>query len=598
VGQAVRSVHGWLVGAVTGAALILLGCLAFSWLDLDTSRLADPAQARAVAWHSGNVLWFLALLGLLAAGAAWRMRRKRIGALAGVVIGVLALGALMLAHLEIYQGIKAQMAGAVVNPAAGFNVTMLGVLAMLLSFAWALGVSGNPGRMEPLLKVSTYWENVPLAERIFQVRRDVLVGDRSTVDFTVPLPSRHGIHRLFRIDSRGEYGLLLPPGIEGRAFTNGKESPIATWKAPQRHEVDDLEWTPLVPGDRGVLRFGTVLLRFAFDPVEDAGLGTRHSRIFDSILATSLLTSAFVVIAVFVLSQLLWDPMPQGRPEVEKRFLKVAVDVSVEKESKLLIVGEEEEIVPTPGKFGDPDHGDSDNLMRGPERKVGSSDPDVRGKNQTAANSALSRVISRHDDLLTQVLGEGTGGPNGLAIIGGVPSDTGTFLAGDPFGTGGSGFGGTGGMKGTGAPGGMGWYGGQGGAGTVAGLGKGEAGSGLKVGFKPSEAKPKVFGGSASVDGDLDKETVRRFIQTKMGEIRFCFQQEVQKSPDLQGQIGYSWLILPGGNVTGVKVTSSTLKNAAVESCIRGRIASWRFPAPRSGGTVKVNYPFIFRVTK
>jgi len=107
-----------------------------------------------------------------------------------------------------------------------------------------------------------------------------------------------------------------------------------------------------------------------------------------------------------------------------------------------------------------------------------------------------------------------------------------------------------------------------------------------------------VYTGAYSVTGELDKETVRRYIQSKMNQIRWCYQQEVQKNPDLAGQVVFQWIITPTGKVIGVKVASSSLSNAAVEECIASRLATWIFPSPKGGGTVKVTYPFIFRVTK
>ena len=107
-----------------------------------------------------------------------------------------------------------------------------------------------------------------------------------------------------------------------------------------------------------------------------------------------------------------------------------------------------------------------------------------------------------------------------------------------------------------------------------------------------------VYSAPYSVTGELDKATVRRYIQSKMNQIRWCYQQEVQRNPNVAGQVVYKWVITPTGKVIGVKVASSSLKSPAVEKCIASRIATWRFPSPRGGGTVKVTYPFIFRVTK
>ncbi|MBX5480316.1 MAG: AgmX/PglI C-terminal domain-containing protein [Myxococcaceae bacterium] len=42
-------------------------------------------------------------------------------------------------------------------------------------------------------------------------------------------------------------------------------------------------------------------------------------------------------------------------------------------------------------------------------------------------------------------------------------------------------------------------------------------------------------------------------------------------------------------------IAETSLQDAEVEQCILSRINRWRFPEPRGGGVVAVNYPWIFR---
>ncbi len=157
--------------------------------------------------------------------------------------------------------------------------------------------------------------------------------------------------------------------------------------------------------------------------------------------------------------------------------------------------------------------------------------------------------------------------------------------------------GGGGAFRGTGAWGGGGEYAPADLSG-IAGLGKGDK-EGAASGEKSKKRlQPKVFAGDISIAGDLDRETVRRYIQTKTDQIRWCYQQELQKNPDLTGEIKMQWVILPTGFTARVKVAKSTIRNAAVERCVSDRIATWRFPAPKGGNAVQVVYPFIFRLTK
>lgn len=238
--------------------------------------------------------------------------------------------------------------------------------------------------------------------------------------------------------------------------------------------------------------------------------------------------------------------------------------------------------------------------VKKPDELVSKLTPEeVRERNKRIAEQALTRVLSQQNDLLSQVLGAG-GEPtmtgSGIRVLG--SHGPGAMVSGlDPFG-GTLGGGGTGGFRGT--PGGM--FGGSefGPADLrgVSGLEKGGEGTGPRIGFHGGGGAPVVYAGTYSVTGELDKETVRRYVQSKMNQIRWCYQQEVQRNPDLAGQVVYQWIITPTGKVIGVKVASTSLNSSGVEECIASRIATWVFPSPRGGGTVKVTYPFIFRVTK
>lgn len=216
------------------------------------------------------------------------------------------------------------------------------------------------------------------------------------------------------------------------------------------------------------------------------------------------------------------------------------------------------------------------------------------------ANNALTQVMGQQEAMLGRLLdsaGSGLGGGMmGIIVIGdtGIDADLASSLG--AFG--GTMGGGGGGFQGTGAWGGGGEYAPADLRG-ISGLGKKDAeGASANVRFKKGAGAPQVFAGDISIRGELDRETVRRYIQTKMNQIRWCYQQELQKNPDLAGQIKMQWVILPSGFTASVKVGETSMRNATVERCIGERIATWRFPAPKGGNPVQVFYPFIFRVTK
>jgi TonB family protein len=126
------------------------------------------------------------------------------------------------------------------------------------------------------------------------------------------------------------------------------------------------------------------------------------------------------------------------------------------------------------------------------------------------------------------------------------------------------------------------------GGGSGSGYGRGAGG------FSGREARvPQIRSGAADVRGSLSKEVIRRVIRRHINEVRFCYEQELNQRPDLEGRVTVSFIISPAGAVQSATVANSTMGNSRVESCIAGAVRRWSFPAPEGGGIVVVNYPFM-----
>jgi len=160
------------------------------------------------------------------------------------------------------------------------------------------------------------------------------------------------------------------------------------------------------------------------------------------------------------------------------------------------------------------------------------------------------------------------------------------------------GFGGLG-LRGTGRGGGGTGEGtiGLGNLGTIGHGGGGGSGSGYgrgAGGFSGRSARvPRIRQGAADVRGSLSKEVIRRVIRRHINEVRFCYEQELNQRPDLEGRVTISFIISPTGAVQSSAVANSTMGNSTVESCIAQSVRRWSFPAPDGGGIVVVNYPFM-----
>ena len=177
--------------------------------------------------------------------------------------------------------------------------------------------------------------------------------------------------------------------------------------------------------------------------------------------------------------------------------------------------------------------------------------------------------------------GLGTGINNAL---GGLDGNTGVGDAQGVGGLGSRGSGSGGGGSGLGI-GGLGTKGGGGGRGGYGGLDLGGRG----------KDSTRVIPGKTTVVGGLDKDVIMKVIKRHQNEIKFCYEQELQKNTALAGKVAVAWTIDPVGGVAEANVSESSISNANVESCIVQRIRRWKFPEPAGGGVVNVTFPWIFK---
>jgi TonB family protein len=150
----------------------------------------------------------------------------------------------------------------------------------------------------------------------------------------------------------------------------------------------------------------------------------------------------------------------------------------------------------------------------------------------------------------------------------------------------GSGGGGTG--EGTIGLGNLGTIGKGGGGGNGSGYGRGAGG----LGGRRAKA-PDVIPGQANVRGSLDKEIIRRIIRRHINEVKYCYEQELTKKPELGGRIMVQFTIAASGPVIASVLQNSTMGNARVENCTVQAVRRWEFPKPLGGGIVIVSYPFV-----
>ena len=95
--------------------------------------------------------------------------------------------------------------------------------------------------------------------------------------------------------------------------------------------------------------------------------------------------------------------------------------------------------------------------------------------------------------------------------------------------------------------------------------------------------------------GTLEREAIRQVIAEHHGEVRYCYERELRKSPELAGTVAVKFIIAPSGEVRSSEVAQSSARNAGLEECLLARVGTWTFPKPRGEGAVVATYPFMFK---
>jgi len=135
---------------------------------------------------------------------------------------------------------------------------------------------------------------------------------------------------------------------------------------------------------------------------------------------------------------------------------------------------------------------------------------------------------------------------------------------------------------------GAGGYGNHGAGGGKAGYGKMSLVGSSTAYFEPIQSE-------AIVEGGLDRAQIAEVIQRHLGQIRNCYEQGLQMEPGLSGRVAIKFFIGGTGYVSSANVSNTSLHSGIVETCIVGHLKSWKFPEPRGGVIVKVNYPFVLK---
>ncbi|MGE0396711.1 MAG: AgmX/PglI C-terminal domain-containing protein [Kofleriaceae bacterium] len=129
------------------------------------------------------------------------------------------------------------------------------------------------------------------------------------------------------------------------------------------------------------------------------------------------------------------------------------------------------------------------------------------------------------------------------------------------------------------------------GNGSKAGEGWGEGGNGHGRMRRHVAQGPSTDIGRPIIGGDLDRSIIRRYIRQNIDKISYCYEKQLLAKPGLDGTVSVQFLIAGNGSV---QASSGSGLDSEVSGCVAGVIKNIKFPAPKNGGNVQVNYPFNF----
>jgi hypothetical protein len=456
-----------------------------------------------------------------------------------------------------------------------------------------LGELPDDDRLSPdnwALEVRQLWGDTVLDVKYFSPRaRQVVVGEGEKVDFFAPadlLPDRlFNIARLVGSDAVISVG----PQASGEIRRRGEVIQLADFVKGGRAGGDFS-----LPHDAiATVRFGNVGFRFNYRS-RPVGYFTRLANRIDYTLLNTLLLVLFIYAGLVATFHLRPKAVQTAEEEVYKvpdRYVAFILQRPKPEKKDLVFL---EKL-----KGDIAEKGQSAERYKGQEGKMGLKGmPDTGKRSAVKAIKPDDREIVGNRGLLAVL---GAGGPQGLSTVMG-----GTGLGGEMEGAIGNmfgsqignsgGFGGLG-LKGTGpGGGGMGNTIGVGRLGTR-GRGGGAFGYGTGVAQirRRGEQNVDISVGQPIIMGSLSMEIIRQVIHSHRDQIKYCYSKELTRNPNLAGKVTVKFTISPKGYVSQASVSQTTLNNSAVESCIVQKIQTWKFPEPKGGGIVIVNYPFILK---
>jgi len=433
------------------------------------------------------------------------------------------------------------------------------------------------------LRVALLWNGALHSERLLSADETVTAGSAAGSMFPLPEGASSSEEiSLLRPGAAG-FDFLPPPGLGGFVWIDGSRTPARSLEGA----------VALGPADYGLVTLGSVA--FFFQYVAAAQPMVRERTWLTGALFASIGLSVFMHVGGLLFLFLV----------AAKEFPATdSLELNTELLREFLVTPPPDELEKKESGTDTPDPGMRERDETGgkahenEEGRVGRAD--AKQKDTTIAGEHAAEVSQKVAGL--GLLGALSGGSSAMSNALNTPSldsmlsglgAVQTIVGQGSGGMGLRGQGAGGGGTGRGVLFGAGNLGTGVGNGTGSGLGKGKGGIGVK-GRDAREATLSLETSAARVSGYLSEAQILAVVKRNQAAIKYCFDLEFQKQPNLKGRVAINWRIDLQGRVTTVRVAQSTLNNERVEGCMTRQIKRWQFPQP-DGGSVDVTFPFLMR---
>ncbi|MBI4404322.1 MAG: AgmX/PglI C-terminal domain-containing protein [Deltaproteobacteria bacterium] len=103
----------------------------------------------------------------------------------------------------------------------------------------------------------------------------------------------------------------------------------------------------------------------------------------------------------------------------------------------------------------------------------------------------------------------------------------------------------------------------------------------------------QIEGESVQLNGTLTREQVSSVIQSRLSEVRQCYEFALGNRSQFRGRLVIHFKIRPDGSIANTSVNGQE-QDESLNRCLINRIATWKFPKIKGGQDVEVAYPFVF----